>query len=165
MYPLKFKPIVKDKIWGGDKLEKLYGKNPEGLPNIGECWELSGYPDNVSIVSNGYLAGKTLQELLDTYKEQFVGNRVYKRFGNFFPLLFKLIHAEENLSIQVHPNDETAMKRHKTLGKTEMWYVLHADPEAELIIGFNKNYSKKKYVEALADGEVEALSKSAHTVR
>lgn len=79
MYPLKFKSIVKDKIWGGDKLEKLYGKNPDGLPNIGESWELSGYPGDVSVVTNGYLAGKTLQELLDTYEEQFVGNRVYNR--------------------------------------------------------------------------------------
>ena len=143
MYPLKFNPIVKDKIWGGDKLEKLYGKNPAGLSNIGESWELSGYPSDVSVVSNGYLAGKTLQELLETYKEQLVGKRVFERFGNSFPLLFKLIHAEDDLSIQVHPNDEVAMKKHGTFGKTEMWYVLHAEPEAELIIGFNKNYSKK----------------------
>lgn len=157
MYPLKFKSIVKDKIWGGDKLEKLYGKNPEGLPNIGESWELSGYPSDVSVVTNGYLAGKTLQELLDTYKEQFVGNRVYSRFGNSFPLLFKLIHAEDDLSIQVHPNDEVAMKRHNTLGKTEMWYVLHAEPGAELIIGFNKSYSKKEYSQALAEDRVEEL--------
>ncbi|NLI72648.1 MAG: mannose-6-phosphate isomerase [Bacteroidales bacterium] len=157
MYPLKFKPIVKDKIWGGSKLEKLYGKKPDGLPNIGESWELSGYPNDVSVVSNGYLAGKTLQELLDTYKEQLVGKRVYSRFGNSFPLLFKLIHAEDNLSIQVHPDDKTALKRHNTLGKTEMWYVLHAEPKAELIIGFNKNYSKKAYLKALEEDKVEEL--------
>lgn len=157
MYPLKFNPIVKDKIWGGDKLEKLYGKNPAGLSNIGESWELSGYPSDVSVVSNGYLAGKTLQELLETYKEQLVGKRVFERFGNSFPLLFKLIHAEDDLSIQVHPNDEVAMKKHGTFGKTEMWYVLHAEPEAELIIGFNKNYSKKQYAEALEKGKVEEL--------
>lgn len=157
MYPLKFNPIVKDKIWGGDKLEKLYNKKPAGLPNIGESWELSGYPTDISVVSNGYLAGKSLQELLETYKEQFVGNRVYKRFGYSFPLLFKLIHAEDDLSIQVHPNDETAMKKHGTLGKTEMWYVLHAAPGAELIIGFNKNYTKKQYSDALERGEVEGL--------
>ncbi len=157
MYPLKFKSIVKDKIWGGDKLEKLYGKNPDGLPNIGESWELSGYPGDVSVVTNGYLAGKTLQELLDTYEEQFVGNRVYNRFGNSFPLLFKLIHAEDDLSIQVHPNDEVALKRHNTLGKTEMWYVLHAKPGAELIIGFNKSYSKKEYSQALAEDRVKEL--------
>jgi len=157
MYPLKFKSIVKDKIWGGDKLEKLYGKNPDGLPNIGESWELSGYPSDVSVVTNGYLAGKTLLELLDTYEEQFVGNRVYNRFGNSFPLLFKLIHAEDDLSIQVHPNDEVALKRDNTLGKTEMWYVLHAKPGAELIIGFNKSYSKKEYSQALAEDRVEEL--------
>lgn len=157
MYPLKFKPIVKDKIWGGSKLEELYGKKPNGLPNIGESWELSGYPSDVSVVSNGYLAGKTLQELLDTYKEQLVGSRVYSRFGNSFPLLFKLIHAEDDLSIQVHPNDSVAMKRHKSLGKTEMWYVMHAEPGAELTIGFNKNYSKKKYLQALAGDKVEEL--------
>lgn len=157
MYPLKFKPIVKDKIWGGDKLEKLFGKNPEGLPNIGESWELSGYPTDISVVNNGYLVGKTLQELLDTYKEQFVGKRVYERYGNSFPLLFKLIHAEDDLSIQVHPNDETAQKKHGTLGKTEMWFVLDADEGAELIIGFKKDSSKKQYAKALEEGKVEEI--------
>ncbi|MFV0390468.1 MAG: type I phosphomannose isomerase catalytic subunit [Paludibacteraceae bacterium] len=157
MYPLKFQPIVKDKIWGGDKLEKLYGKNADGLPNIGESWELSGYPTDVSVVANGYLVGKTLQELLDTYKEQLVGRRVFQRFGNSFPLLFKLIHAEDDLSIQVHPNDETARKKHNSLGKTEMWYVLHAEPKAELIVGFNEDLTKEQYAEALKTGKIEEL--------
>ncbi|NLO71591.1 MAG: class I mannose-6-phosphate isomerase [Porphyromonadaceae bacterium] len=157
MYPLKFTPILKDKIWGGQKLEELFNKVPGDLPNIGESWEVSGYKSEVSVVSNGYLKGKTLQDLLETYKEQFVGSRVFSRFGESFPLLFKLIHANDDLSIQVHPNDEFAMKNHGTYGKTEMWYVLYAEPNAEIIIGFNKNYSKKQYSEALEQGDLERL--------
>ena len=157
MYPLKFHPIVKDKIWGGHKLQQIFGKEPAGLPNIGESWELSGYPTDASVVANGYLAGKTLPELIEKYGEQLVGKRVFERFGNTFPLLFKLIDANDDLSIQVHPNDETAGKRHNSFGKTEMWYVLHAEPEASLIIGFTKKCTKKQYLEALEKGEVETL--------
>ena len=157
MYPLKFHPIVKDKIWGGHKLQQIFGKEPAGLSNIGESWELSGYPTDASVVANGYLAGKTLPELIEKYGEQLVGKRVFERFGNTFPLLFKLIDANDDLSIQVHPNDETAGKRHNSFGKTEMWYVLHAEPEASLIIGFTKKCTKKQYLEALEKGEVETL--------
>ena len=157
MYPLKFHPIVKDKIWGGHKLQQIFGKEPAGLPNIGESWELSGYPTDASVVANGYLAGKSLPELIEKYGEQLVGKRVFERFGNTFPLLFKLIDANDDLSIQVHPNDETAGKRHNSFGKTEMWYVLHAEPEASLIIGFTKKCTKKQYLEALEKGEVETL--------
>lgn len=157
MYPLKFQPIVKDKIWGGHKLQEIFGKQPDGLPNIGESWELSGYPTDASVVANGYLAGKTLPELIEKYRGQLVGERVYNRFGNKFPLLFKLIDANDDLSIQVHPNDDTAGKRHQSFGKTEMWYVLHAEPEASLIIGFTKKCTKKQYLEALEKGEVETL--------
>lgn len=157
MYPLKFTPIVKDKIWGGDKLEKMYGKQPGTRPNIGESWELSGYPSDVSVVSNGAYAGQDLQTLLDKYKEQLVGKRVFERFGVSFPLLFKLIHAEDNLSIQVHPNDKVALQKHGSLGKTEMWYVLHAAPGAELVIGFKADCSAEAYTEALQAGRVEEL--------
>ena len=118
---------------------------------------MSGYPTDASVVANGYLAGKTLPELIEKYGEQLVGKRVFERFGNTFPLLFKLIDANDDLSIQVHPNDETAGKRHNSFGKTEMWYVLHAEPEASLIIGFTKKCTKKQYLEALEKGEVETL--------
>ena len=157
MYPLKFTPIVKDKIWGGNRLESKFGKIAGELPNIGESWELSGVPGDYSVVSNGYLAGKTLPEIIAMFKEQLVGKKVYKKSGDSFPLLFKLIDANDDLSIQVHPNDEVAAKRHNSLGKTEMWYVLDAEPEAYLIIGFKKNTTKKEYLEALGKGEVENL--------
>ena len=157
MYPLKFTPIVKDKIWGGDRLQQKFGKHPGNLPNIGESWELSGVPGDFSVVSNGYLAGKTLPEIIAAFKEQLVGKRVYNKSGNDFPLLFKLIDANDDLSIQVHPNDEVAAKRHNSLGKTEMWYVLDAEPDAYLIIGFKKNTTRKEYLEALGRGEVENL--------
>ena len=157
MYPLKFVPIIKDKIWGGHKLQNIFGKQPNGLPNIGESWELSGYPTDNSVVANGYLAGKTLTELIGKYGEQIIGKKVYNRFGINFPLLFKLIDANDDLSIQVHPNDQTAKLRHNSFGKTEMWYVLDAEPDACLIIGFKKNCTKKEYLEALEKGEVEEL--------
>ena len=157
MYPLKFQPIVKDKIWGGHKLQQIFGKESAGLPNIGESWELSGVPGDFSVVSNGYLAGKTLPEIIAAFKEQLVGKRVYNKSGNDFPLLFKLIDANDDLSIQVHPNDEVAGKRHDSFGKTEMWYVLDADEGASLIIGFKRNCTKKEYLEALEKDEVESL--------
>lgn len=157
MYPLKFSPILKDKIWGGNRLEKKFGKNPGTLPNIGESWELSGYPTDQSVVMNGYLAGKTLPEIIKTFKEQLVGKKVYQRFGDEFPLLFKLIDANDDLSIQVHPNDEVARKRHESFGKTEMWYVLDAEDGASLVIGFEKNCTRKQYLEALGKGEVESI--------
>ncbi len=157
MYPLKFTPILKDKIWGGNRLQQKYGKNPGALPNAGESWELSGYATDPSVVANGYLAGKTLPEIIELFKEQLVGKKVYERFGNQFPLLFKLIDANDDLSIQVHPNDEVAAKRHNSFGKTEMWYVLDAEEGASLIIGFQHNCTKKEYLQKLEKGEVESL--------
>lgn len=157
MYPLKFTPILHDKIWGGHKLERMFGKTPVALPNIGESWELSGHPSDTSVVSNGKLSGKSLTELIEIYKEELVGKRVYQRFGNEFPLLFKLIDANDNLSIQVHPNDEDARKRHNSFGKTEMWVVLDADEDASLIIGFSEDCSKEDYLKALENGKVESL--------
>ena len=135
LYPLKFAPILKDKIWGGTKLKTLFGK-PATSDHLGESWELSGYEGDESVVTNGFLAGNNLAELLEVYMGDLVGDRVFERYGHTFPLLFKLIDANDNLSIQVHPNDETARTRHNSLGKTEMWYVVDADPGAELIIGF-----------------------------
>lgn len=157
MYPLKFKPILKDKIWGGHKLEKIYHKNPEGLPNIGESWELSGYKNECSVVTNGAFQGKSLQELLSTYKEKFVGKKVYNKYQLQFPLLFKLIDANDDLSIQVHPNDYYARLRHNTFGKTEMWYVLQAEENAALIMGFKNDTKKEDYIKAVEDGTIENL--------
>lgn len=122
LYPLKFEPILKEKIWGGEKLKKLFGKTSTSK-TTGESWELSSIDGSVSKVKNGLLAGKNLLQLLDTYNEKLVGQSVFKDFGERFPLLFKFIDAKENLSLQVHPNDKLAEKRHNSFGKTEMWYV------------------------------------------
>ena len=156
LYPLKFAPILKDKIWGGTKLKTLFGK-PATSDHLGESWELSGYEGDESVVTNGFLAGNNLAELLEVYMGDLVGDKVFERYGLTFPLLFKLIDANDNLSIQVHPNDETARARHNSLGKTEMWYVVDADPGAELIIGFAHDSSKEEYSEAVERGEVERL--------
>ena len=157
MYPLKFIPILKDKIWGGHKLQQIFGKLPNNLPNIGESWELSGYKSDPSVVANGKFKGKTIIELIEQYKEVLLGEKTYKQFGTNFPLLYKLIDATDDLSIQVHPNDEFAVKRHNSFGKTEMWYVLDAAQNACLIIGFNNNTDKNTYINAVENGEVEKL--------
>ena len=146
IYPIKFEPILKEKIWGGKKLSNLLNKNSD-KSNIGESWEISDVDKDISIVSNGVLQGKTLQELIHIYKEKLVGEKVYKQFGDQFPLLIKYIDAKEPLSIQLHPNDKLAKKRHKSFGKTEMWYVMQADENANLIVGFNKEVNKEEYIE------------------
>ncbi len=156
LYPLKFEPILKDKIWGGNKLNKLFGK-PTETNKLGESWELSGYEGDESVVSNGILAGNNLAELIEVYMGDIIGDRVYDKFGLSFPLLFKLIDANDYLSIQVHPGDEVAAERHNSFGKTEMWYVVDAEPNAELIIGFNKDCTHEEYLAALAGGQVEDL--------
>ena len=156
LYPLKFNPILKDKIWGGAKLGKLFGKDDK-TGKLGESWELSGYEGDESVVTNGFLAGNNLTELIEIYMGDLVGDKVYENFGLSFPLLFKLIDANENLSIQVHPGDEVAMERHNSFGKTEMWYVLDADPGAELIIGFERNCDREEYLAALENDQVESL--------
>ncbi|MFV0472074.1 MAG: type I phosphomannose isomerase catalytic subunit [Paludibacteraceae bacterium] len=159
MYPLKFNPILKDKIWGGFKLQNIYGKNQSRLPNIGESWELSGYKSDTSVVANGTLAGKTLLNLIENFKGELLGNKVYEKYNSEFPLLFKLIDANDDLSIQVHPNDQYARKRHNSFGKTEMWYVLEASDDAYLIIGFNENIEKETYAEAVKNNKLGKLLK------
>jgi mannose-6-phosphate isomerase len=156
LYPLKFTPILKDKIWGGSKLKELFNK-PSETNKLGESWELSGYNGDISVVSNGFLKGNTLNELIEIYMGDLVGDEVFDHYGHTFPLLFKLIDANDNLSIQVHPGDEVAMERHNGFGKTEMWYVIDAEPEGELIIGFKKDCTKEAYLKALEEGDLEAL--------
>lgn len=149
LYPLKFTPIFKDKIWGGNKIRSVLNKDFGHLPNCGESWELSGVEDNVSVVSNGYLAGNTLEELIEVYMGDLVGDLVFEKFGIEFPLLIKFIDANDDLSIQVHPNDELSKERHNAFGKTEMWYVIQADPGSKLQSGFNQTVDQKKYLEKL----------------
>jgi len=150
LYPLKFNPILKEKIWGGNKLSKLLGKNSEAN-NIGESWEISNVKGNISIVNNGFLKGQSLEDILSIYGTEILGVKNFKKFGTQFPLLIKFIDAKEDLSIQLHPNDELAEKRHNSFGKTEMWHVMQADTEANLIVGFNKKITSKEYLKYLEE--------------
>ena len=144
LYPIKFTPILKDKIWGGQKLKTLLNKTSD-LPNIGESWEISDVEGDTSVVANGALKGQTLKQIQETYKEDLIGLQNYRVFGNKFPLLIKFIDAKQDLSIQLHPNDELAAKRHNSFGKTEMWYVMQADEGSNLIVGFNKKMDAETY--------------------
>ena len=148
LYPLQFQPIFKERIWGGTKL-KDYLNKPISSEITGESWEISTVDDCVSIVSNGNLKGKSLNELLNEFPEALLGKKVYQQFGKQFPLLFKYLDAHEDLSIQVHPNDKLAKARHNSFGKTEMWYVMQADENAKLILGFKEQSSPKQYIESI----------------
>jgi mannose-6-phosphate isomerase len=138
LYPLKFKPIFKEIVWGGSRMRTILNKNVAADKNIGESWELSGVKGNLSVASNGYLKGNNIEELIEVYMGELVGGKVYEQFGPEFPLLIKFIDANEPLSVQVHPDDATAAQRHHAYGKTEMWHVIDAEPNAELIVGFRK---------------------------
>lgn len=157
LYPLKFKPLFKERIWGGRELETGFGKKLPADQIIGESWEISGVKGDVSVVSNGFLKGNNLQDLIETYMGDLVGDRVYERFGEEFPLLIKLIDAQDFLSIQVHPDDELSKQRHNAYGKTEMWYVIDHKPGAELFLGFNQQVDKQKYMDFLNRGELDKL--------
>ncbi|WP_321299704.1 type I phosphomannose isomerase catalytic subunit [Marinifilum fragile] len=157
LYPLKFQPILKDKIWGGNKLKTVLNKDFAPLPNAGESWEISGVEGDISVVSNGNLAGNNLEELIEIYMGDLVGDKVYDQFGMEFPLLIKFIDANDVLSIQVHPDDELSKERHNAFGKTEMWYVIEADKGSELIVGFNQEVDKAKYVAKLEEGKLEEI--------
>ena len=157
LYPLKFFPICKDKIWGGNKLSDLMNRSYAELSNCGESWEISGVQENISVVSNGFLKENTLEELIEVYMGDLVGEKVYEKFGTEFPLLIKFIDANDNLSIQVHPNDELALERHDAFGKTEMWYVVQADHGSKLISGFNREVNKELYLQKLKEGKLEEI--------
>lgn len=154
LYPLKFRTIFKEKLWGGRKINTVLGKDFGDLPNCGETWELSGVPGNISIVAEGPLAGKDLKSLINNYQNELLGLSVFAQYGEEFPLLVKFIDANQDLSIQVHPNDELAKERHGSFGKTEMWYVMQADPGSKLISGFNKQITKKEYLKKFEAGEL-----------
>jgi len=154
LYPLKFKTIYKDKIWGGHKINTYLHKDFGNLPNCGETWEISGVKSDVSVVEGGELAGQSLADLLEQYKDQLVGKKVYDHFGNIFPLLVKFIDANEDLSIQVHPDDRLAKERHNSFGKTEMWYVIEADLGSTLIAGFNKELTQQEYLDTFNSGHL-----------
>ncbi|MES2543983.1 MAG: type I phosphomannose isomerase catalytic subunit [Bacteroidota bacterium] len=156
IYPLQFHPIFKDRIWGGNKLKTILNK-PITSDITGESWELSTVEDNVSIVANGSYKEKTLLELIELYPESILGTAVFKKFGKQFPLLFKFLDAKEDLSIQVHPNDELAQKRHHSFGKTEMWYIMQADENAKIIVGFKEDSDATQYLKHLENKTLVTL--------
>ena len=154
LYPLLFHTIFKDKIWGGEKIRTVLHKDFSPLPNCGETWELSGVDGNISSVRNGSLAGTSLNEVLQQYGANLVGEKVYEQHGNDFPLLIKFIDANDDLSIQVHPNDELAAQRHNSFGKTEMWYIMQADEGATLYNGFDRPIDGDEYRSRVADNTI-----------
>ena len=151
LYPLIFEPILKDRIWGGKKLKTDLGKDNLPTETTGESWELSAVDGDVSVVRDGTYAGKPLTELLENYPQEVLGKKVHDQFGTQFPLLFKFLDARDDLSIQVHPNDELAKQRHNSFGKTEMWYVMQADKGSRIIVGFKEKSSPEEYLKHLED--------------
>ena len=149
----KFQPILKSLIWGGEKIAPYKGIATDQR-NIGESWELSGVKDNESVVAEGPEAGTSLPELIARHGAALLGKANYGRFGEEFPLLIKFIDARQDLSIQVHPNDELAWERHKSKGKTEMWYVVSADKDAHLRSGFSKQVTPAEYEASVGDNTI-----------
>lgn len=146
-----------EKIWGGNRISAMLNKDFSPLPNCGESWELSSVEGNISEVSNGFLAGNNLTELVEVYMGDLVGEKVYQKFGIEFPLLFKFIDTNDDLSIQVHPDDKTAKERHNAYGKTEMWYVIHAEKGARINSGFNRQLTRKQYEEYFENGRLNEI--------
>ncbi|WP_293893787.1 type I phosphomannose isomerase catalytic subunit [Flavobacterium sp.] len=156
LYPLQFEPIFKDRIWGGTKLKTFLNK-PITSDSTGESWEISTVKNDVSIIANGAFKGKSLNELINEFPEAVLGIKVYEQFGKQFPLLFKYLDAREDLSIQLHPNDELAKKRHNSFGKTEMWYVMQADTDSRLIVGFKEKSSPEEYLKHIQNKTIVAI--------
>lgn len=158
LYPFKFRPILSSLIWGGEKIVPYKGIDSD-QKMVGESWELSGVKGSESIVADGELAGKSITELLEECGEELIGKANYARFGNEFPLLIKFIDAKQPLSIQVHPNDELALERHNSKGKTEMWYVVDADEGAKLRSGFAREVTPDEYVASVENDTVTDILK------
>lgn len=165
MYPIKFKALLKTMVWGGEKIAPYKGIAADEK-NIGESWEISGVEGNLSVAENGDFAGKTIKELIREYKGKLVGNRVYEEYGDKFPLLIKFIDARSDLSIQVHPDDAMAERKYGkgAKGKTEMWYVIDAEPGAFLFSGLKKEISQEEYVSLVEKNAItDVLAK--HEIR
>ncbi|HZL76990.1 MAG TPA: type I phosphomannose isomerase catalytic subunit [Bacteroidales bacterium] len=157
LYPLKFEPLLKEKVWGGTSLVSHYHKRADPSAKYGESWEISSVSGNISVVSNGFLAGNNLEELIEVYMGDITGDSVYEKFGNEFPLLIKLIESCENLSIQVHPGNALARERHNAFGKTEMWYILESKNGSKIYSGFKEPVNKNTYIDSLNNGELVKL--------
>ena len=159
MKPLKFEPLLKSTIWGGNKIIAFKHLDIK-QEKVGESWEISGVPGNESIVADGEMKGKKLNEVVAELKENFLGAENYKRFGNEFPLLIKFIDARQDLSIQVHPTDEIAKMQGKERGKTEMWYLMDSDKDATLLCGLKKKITPEEYAQMVEnDTIVDAIDR------
>lgn len=171
LYPIKFTPILKEKVWGGSSLVKEYGKvipkpekdeKPLDPAHIGESWEISCLEGDVSIIENGFLKGNGIDDIIETYYGDFEGSNVCDYYGLLFPLLIKYLDVHDRLSVQVHPNDETALERADSLGKTEFWYVMSASPDAEIYMGFKRDTNAQEFYDKCKDASVEDLLNVFH---
>ena len=156
LYPFKFKPIYKEKIWGGNNLKKYLNKDIDTEKKTGESWEVSDHLNDTSVIKNGILKDRTLNEVLKEYKHDLVGLKADQKYLERFPLLIKFIDANDKLSVQVHPNDEYAKKNENgEFGKTEMWYIVHAEKGSKLILGLRQGTTKKEFKESLETEKIE----------
>lgn len=153
MKALKFRPLLKQTIWGGSRIVPFKHLD-SSLQNVGESWEISGVPGNETVVEGGAFDGMKLGEVVAEKKADLVGKANYERFGNEFPLLIKFIDAAAPLSVQVHPNDETARKLGYERGKTEMWYVMDSDADASLLAGLKREMTPEEYKQSVADDTI-----------
>ena len=158
MYPFIFKPVLKHYIWGGNDI-RPFKRLPQHEEIVAESWELSHVKGNYSVVANGHLEGKTIDELINQFGAKLCGKKVMHRFGATFPLLIKFLDARQDLSIQVHPGDEMAWERHRTFGKTEMWYIVKAAPGAALYSGFSQQIDAEEYVRRVGDNSITEVLK------
>jgi len=153
LYPLKFKPIFKNYLWGGRNLEKLNKKLPNGI--VAESWEICCHKDGMSVVENGALAGKSLQEIISIYGEKLLGISIQEKFKNKFPLIIKFIDANQNLSVQVHPNDYYAkIYENGENGKNEMWYIISCKPGAKIVYGLKENINKDIFLSSIKRNKI-----------
>jgi len=160
LYPLSFRPIYKTKIWGNERLRNLLHKDVGDLKKTGESWEISCWPGDISIVANGFLAGNNLQELTEVYMGDLVGDKIFEKYGNIFPILVKFIDADDILSVQVHPDDDMAREKHNAYGKEEMWYVMECEEDAEIIVGFKHDITREEYLRHLRNKTLRQILNS-----
>ncbi|MFZ2146798.1 MAG: type I phosphomannose isomerase catalytic subunit [Sedimentisphaerales bacterium] len=153
-YPLKFCPIFKQRIWGGQKLREVFDKDLPPFEKIGESWELADLPNDKSVIENGQLAGQTLNSAIEKYPKEITGN---ENFSGAFPLLIKFLDAQDILSVQVHPDPQTCRRMGKGEPKTECWYIISAAPGAVIYKGLKKGVTKKQFAEAIEKGNVADL--------
>lgn len=154
LYPLKFLPLFKQRVWGGNKISEVLGVDYSPLGSCAELWCLSGLPDNETVVANGYLAETNLSEVIEMYTDELLGEENYAEFGTEFPLLLKVLDANQNLSVQVHPDDDFARASGMPNGKTEMWYLLQADEDAMIYDGFKKNMTKAEVINRVRENTI-----------